>query len=132
MAESGARRDPGAVAAPRPPGMTAASGSRGFLYPFLFSLYPVFFLYLRNIREVTVYQALWASAGSLGIAIAGWFLTRIFSEELEKRALVLFLFLLLFHFYGLYYALIAGWLLELSPRSPTPWPSACPAAPGSR
>ena len=93
------------------------SGSRGFLYPFLFSLYPVFFLYLRNIREVNVYQALWASAGSLGIAIAGWLLTRIFSEPLEKRALVLFLFLLLFHFYGLYYALIRGWLLELSPAA---------------
>lgn len=115
MAESVPRRDPGAAAAARPPEMTAASGSRGFLYPFLFSLYPVLFLYLRNIRELDLYHVLWASAASLGIASAGWFLTRIFSESLEKRALLLFLFLLLFHFYGLYYALIAGWLLGLPP-----------------
>jgi len=104
MTEAEPRREAGAAAA-----------GRGFLYPFFFSLYPILFLYLRNIREVTIYQALWASAASLGITIAGWFLTRIFSERLEKRALVLFLFLLLFHFYGLYYALVAGWLLGLPP-----------------
>jgi len=85
------------------------------LYPFLFSLYPVLFLYLRNIREVALIQALWAAAASLGIAGAGWFLTRLFSGHHEKRALILFLFLLLFHFYGLYYALVEGWLFELTP-----------------
>jgi hypothetical protein len=104
MAESGTGRAPG-----------AAGGSRGFLYPFLFSLYPVLFLYQRNIREVALRQALWASAASLAIAIAGWFLTRLVAEPLEKRALLLFLFLLLFHLYGLYYELVAGWLLGLPP-----------------
>jgi len=104
MAESEARRDAG-----------TGRGSRGFLYPFLFSLYPVLFLYQRNIREVAIVQALWAAAATLGIASAGWFLTRIFSERFEKRALLLFLFLLLFHSYGLYYELVAGWLLELPP-----------------
>jgi hypothetical protein len=115
MPESGPRRDPGAAAAGRAPENRAGSYSRGFLYPFFFCLYPVLFLYLRNIREVELYQALWASAASLGITLAGWFLTRIFAERLEKRALALFLFLVLFHFYGLYYVLVAGWLLELPP-----------------
>jgi hypothetical protein len=82
-------------------------------YPFLFSLYPVLFLYLHNIREVLWTQALWAAAASLGIAVAFWLATRLFSGRPEKRALLLFIFILLFHFYGLYYGQIAGLLPQL-------------------
>ncbi|MCU0235848.1 MAG: LTA synthase family protein [Acidobacteria bacterium] len=83
---------------------------RLLLYPFLFSLYPVLHLYLRNIREVSWAQALWAAIAALGIGFAAWPLTRLVSARLEKRALALFLFLVLFHFYGLYYGEIAGLL----------------------
>ncbi len=81
-----------------------------FFYPFFFSLYPVLHLTMRNISEISLAQALWASAAALGIAFAFWPFTRLFSARPEKRAPVLFLFLLLFHFYGLYYGQIAGLL----------------------
>jgi len=85
-------------------------------YPFLFSLYPVLFLYLRNIREVHWIDGLWAAAVSLGMALALWPCTRFFATEAEKRALALFLFLLLFHSYGLFYDPAAGLLpLETPP-----------------
>ena len=77
MAESRAQRD-----------ADTGRGSRGFLYPFLFSLYPVLFLYQRNIREVAIAQALWAAAATLGIAGAGWFLTRIFSRSISMKVLI--------------------------------------------
>lgn len=80
------------------------------LYPFLFSLYPVLHLFLRNIREVPWAQALWAAAASLGIALAFWPLTKLVSRRPEKRSLALFIFLLLFQFYGLYYGQVAGLL----------------------
>lgn len=85
------------------------------VYPFLFSLYPVLFLYLRNIHEVRLAQVFWAAIASGGIAVACWFLTRILSQQRSKRALLLFMFLLLFHFYGLYYDQIAGLLPQTSP-----------------
>lgn len=81
--------------------------SRGWLYPFLFALYPVLFLYLRNIREVAPVQALLAATASLGIALGYWLLTRLFTRRTDQRALLLFLFLLLFHFFGLYFDQVA-------------------------
>ncbi len=87
---------------------------RWSLYPFLFSFYPVLFLYLRNIREVRLVQVFWAAVISFAIAVACWFLTRLLSRQRSKRSLLLFLFLLLFHFYGLYYAQISGLLPQTS------------------
>jgi len=81
-------------------------------YPFLFSLYPVLFLYLRNILEVHWTQALWAAFASLGIALILWPCTRLVTFQAERRALVLFLFLLLFHSYGFFYDPVAGLLPE--------------------
>ena len=80
------------------------------LYPFLFGLVPALSLYLRNIREVRWSQALWALLVSLGISLAGWLCTRLVSRFREKRLLLLFLFLLFFHLYGLFYELIAALL----------------------
>lgn len=81
-----------------------------YVYPFFFALYPVLFLYLRNIREVLPVKVLPALCASLSIAIIFWCLTRIASRQHGKRSLLLFFFLLLFHSYGLYYGLIAGLL----------------------
>ncbi len=85
------------------------------LYPLLFALHPALFLYLRNIREVSWPQALWASAASLGLVILLWPCTRWISADREKRGLSLLLFLLVFHAYGLYFKEIAGLL-------PQGWP----------
>ncbi|MFH2107731.1 MAG: hypothetical protein ABII93_03600 [Chrysiogenia bacterium] len=71
-------------------------------------------MYLRNIREVQWTQVIWAALASLAIAGAGWFMTGIFSSQRNKRSLALFSFVTLFHFYGLYYDQIAGWLPFLS------------------
>ncbi len=79
-------------------------------YPFVFSLIPALSLYLHNIREVAWTQALWASAVSLAIAVACWFATRMAASGAGKRALILFLSLLLFHFYGMYHEAISGLL----------------------
>jgi hypothetical protein len=84
------------------------------VYPFLFSLYPILFLYLRNINEVRLGQVFWAAIVSLSIAVTFWFLTGILSKQRVKRSLALFLFLLLFHFYGLFYDQIAGLLPQTS------------------
>jgi hypothetical protein len=83
-----------------------------YIYPFLFALYPVLFLYLHNIREVLPVRLLPALGVSLAIAIVFWLLTRIATRQLGKRSLLLFFFLMLFHFYGLYYGWIAGLLPE--------------------
>ncbi len=85
----------------------AAAGGKVPAYPFLFSLYPVLFLYLRNIREVPWPQALLAAAASLAIAIILWPATRLVAAGAHKRALALFLFLLLFHAYGSYYQAVS-------------------------
>jgi hypothetical protein len=86
------------------------AGRKAPLYPFLFSLYPVLFLYLHNIREVAWTQALLAAAAALAIAIILWPATRFVAGGTEKRALASFLFLLLFHSYGSYYKAISGLL----------------------
>lgn len=80
------------------------------VYPFLFALYPSLFLYLRNIHEVLPARLFPVLGVSLVIAIVFWLLTRIATRQHGKRSLLLFLFLLLFHSYGLYYELIAGLL----------------------
>lgn len=80
------------------------------LYPFLFSLYPVLSLYLRNIHEVRPTQALWALLTALAIALAGWLGTRLVSRCQDRRRLLLFLFLALFHLYGLFHERVEPWL----------------------
>jgi hypothetical protein len=93
---------------PRPGRFASARPSR--LYPFLFGFYPALSLYLRNIREVPTAQALWALLAALGISLAGWLATRLASRCRERRTLLLFEFLLLFHLYGLFYGLVEGLL----------------------
>lgn len=90
-----------------PPGKTAGAP---VLYPFLFSLYPVFFLYGRNVREASWGQALAAGAVSLAIAAACWLLSGLFVDGKGKRALLLFVFLLFFHSYGVIFDLSRGLL----------------------
>ena len=85
------------------------------LYPFLFSLYPVLFLYQHNIREVPWTEALLAAVVCLSIAIVFWPFTHLMSSQAQKRGLLLFLFLLLFHTYGLYYDLVVDWLPRALP-----------------
>ncbi len=80
------------------------------LYPFLLSLYPVLFLYGRNVGETSWGQVLAAGAVSLAIAAAFWLLSGPFVSGSGKRALLLFVFLLFFHSYGILFDLFK-WLL---------------------
>jgi hypothetical protein len=88
---------------------------KAYIYPFLFSLYPVLFLYLRNIREVLPAQALLALGVALAIAVFFWIVLRWTVRLPGQRSLLLFLFLLLFHGYGFCYDLILGLLPAASP-----------------
>ncbi|HOW44532.1 MAG TPA: hypothetical protein PK919_05100 [Candidatus Aminicenantes bacterium] len=91
------------------PGKTAGAP---VLYPFLFSLYPVLFLYARNVREAAWEQVLAAGTVSLAIAAALWLLSGLVVAGRGKRALLLFVFLLFFHSYGILFDLFKGLLPE--------------------
>ena len=92
--------------------LTAETIRKRYIYPFLFALYPVLSLYLRNIREVMPARVLPALGISLAIAIVCWPVTGMATRRDGKRSLLLFFFLVLFHFYGVYYGWIAGLLPE--------------------
>lgn len=92
-----------------PPGKAAGAP---VLYPFLFSLYPVLFLYGRNVHEASWGQVLAAGAVSLAIAAAFWLMSGLFVAGKGKRALLLFVFLLFFHSYGVLFDLFRGLLPE--------------------
>ena len=93
----------------------AEKNHKKYIYPFLFALYPVLHLYLLNIREVLPTHVFPALGVSLAIAVGYWLLTKIATKKNEKRPLLLFFFLMLFHFYGVYYGAIA-WLLPAAAR----------------
>ncbi|HSQ34970.1 MAG TPA: hypothetical protein VLQ89_03160, partial [Candidatus Binatia bacterium] len=78
--------------------------------PFLFSLFPVLFLYRHNIRSVPLARVFPALGVSLAIAVVFWLLLCLVARPAGKRSLLLFLFLLLFHSYGAVYGWIAPWL----------------------
>jgi hypothetical protein len=96
--------------------LTAETPRKRYIYPFLFALYPVLSLYLRNIREVMPARVLPALGVSLAIAIVVWPVTGMAARRDGKRSLLLFFFLVLFHFYGVYY----GWIAGLLPDDPGP------------
>jgi len=102
------RRYPSEMRQAHPP--ATGEKARARLYPFLFAVYPVLFLYRHNIREVPAHEALAAAAVCLAIAIVSYWVLKAFTVDAERRPLLLFLFLLLFHSYGLYYGLISGLL----------------------
>lgn len=87
----------------------AAAGKKYF-YPFLFALYPVFFLYRHNIREVPPARVFPALAVALAIAFGFWLPARLAARSAGKRALLLFMSLALFHSYGAFYDHSAAWL----------------------
>jgi hypothetical protein len=97
---------------------TPATGVTGkkYCYPFLFALYPVLFLYRHNIREVSLARVFPALAVALAIAAVFWLLSGWLVCAPGKRSLLLFLFLLLFHFYGMVY----GWIAVLLPDDSLP------------
>jgi hypothetical protein len=64
---------------------------KNHIYPFLFALFPVLFLYLRNIREVLPARVLPALGVSLACAIVFWLLTRIATSQPGKWVLLHFL-----------------------------------------
>lgn len=72
-------------------------------YPFLFLLYPVLFLYTHNIREVPFQQIFLPFGASIAVAIILNFLIGRFVKEKHKRGFLLFLFLILFFYYGDFY-----------------------------
>ena len=99
-----------------PPTPAAGAAGKKHCYPFLFALYPVLYLYQHNIREVALARVFPALAVALAIAAVFWLLSGWLVRTPGKRSLLLFLFLLLFHFYGMVY----GWIAVLLPDDSRP------------
>jgi hypothetical protein len=73
---------------------------RKAIHPFLFALYPIVFLFSHNIELVTISSSLRALFIVLGSTSILLILLSCFLRNLEKAALILSLFLILFFSYG--------------------------------
>lgn len=78
------------------------------LYIYLFALYPVLFLYGQNIKEIAWQQVFPPLAFSLAGTVLLWFGLSFVFKIRGKRALAVFLILLLLFYYKLMYDLVVG------------------------
>jgi len=77
------------------------------VYIYLFSLYPILFLYQQNISEVAFRVILPPMALAIALTMALWLCLKPVVKNWEKRALVIFLILLLFFYYQLIHDALA-------------------------
>ena len=77
-------------------------------HPFLFAIFPVVFLYARNVKEVPMDQVFLPLVVVTGATLVLNWLGKIFVKSTAKRALVLSLCLLLFFSYGSVLDMVRG------------------------
>lgn len=77
------------------------------LYIYLFSIYPILFLYYQNIKEVAFGEIFRPMALSLLFTMILWFCLGFIYKNKEKRAFVIFLILLVIFYYKFIYDLLA-------------------------
>lgn len=77
------------------------------LHPFLFGLFPVTFLYARNVTEVRLGEIYLPIALIMGALLVGWLLLSLMIRDVHQRALVLSSFILLFFLNGSLVSLLA-------------------------
>jgi hypothetical protein len=70
------------------------------LHPLLFSIYPVLYLFSRNISELHVAELWFPLIVAVGLGMAGWIALRFILRNTEKSALLLSLFILFCFGYG--------------------------------
>jgi hypothetical protein len=79
------------------------------LYPLLFAIFPILFLFAHNIGEVTANQLLLPIMVSIGFTLLLWAMLSLICRDVLKGGLATSLFLLFFFFYGRFYELLERW-----------------------
>ncbi len=83
------------------------------LYVFLFALYPILLLYHQNLSEATFGRMLYPMLFALAFAAVLWLGLRFLFADRERRAVAIFIILLLVFYYKLIHDVIAGGLEPL-------------------
>jgi hypothetical protein len=73
------------------------------LYPFLFAIYPVVFLFAHNIEEVPITHFFLPLTAAFLMSVLLWFLLGFYIKDKIKRALALFFFFFIFYTYSYFY-----------------------------
>jgi len=81
------------------------------IHPFLFSLFPVLFIYSQNIREISVQEIILPVLLILFAAVLLWLLARFIIKNTEKSGFIISLLLVLSFSYGHIYLLIDDFTL---------------------
>jgi len=79
------------------------------LYPLLFAIFPILFLYAHNIGEASVGQILLPIVVSIGFTLLLWAILSLIFKDVLKAGLATSLFLFFFFFYGRFYELLEMW-----------------------
>lgn len=79
------------------------------LHPFLFALYPVFFLFSHNVEQVSFSEIIRPSLLITGAALIIFLSLEIFIKNYRKAGLIAGVILLLFLFYGRLYEVLGEW-----------------------
>ena len=90
-------------------------GKKVVLHPFLFAIYPVFFLFAHNIDELLLRDLFWPSVTMLAIAATTWIALSPLIHNRHRLGLVLSTAFFFFFSYGHLYNAVQGvsvWGLE--------------------
>lgn len=79
-----------------------------FLHPFMFSLYPVLYIYMLNIREVTFLDIVPALLSMIGLSTLVLLLSCLIYRSLAKAGIFASLSIMLFFSYGHVYGLLSN------------------------
>jgi len=81
------------------------------IHPFLFSLFPILFIYSQNVHEIPVQEIILPVLLILFAAVLLWLLTRFIIKNNEKSAFIISLLLVLSFSYGHIYLLVDDFTL---------------------
>ncbi len=83
------------------------------IHPFLFAVFPVLFLYARNMHELPLRVILVPAAISLACTTAAFAIVTVFLKETKKAGLIVSLAILLFFSYGHFLNILQGFHLPI-------------------
>ncbi len=87
-------------------------------HPFLFAIFPVLFLFSRNVGHIPFAEVLGPLLAVLTVASLLLFLTRIIFRDFDRAGMVVSFFLILFFSYGHFFEAISSWVRGALRTSP--------------
>lgn len=78
------------------------------IYPFLFGLFPILFIFSHNVEQVSFFESILPLAIVLACVLLSVFLLQLFLKDKEKAGIIVTVFLVLFFSYGRVYGVIKG------------------------